>query len=53
MAQYKIVEKILEIRQIIVDAEDEDQAYDKASDIDYQDWKLLDTEPHSSEIEEV
>ena len=53
MAKFKVTERILETRVIVVEADDEDDAYEKASDIDYQDWDLTDLDTRSTQIEEV
>ena len=53
MAKFKVMERVLESRVIYVEADNEDEAYEKASDVDYQDWELSDLNTYSTQIEEV
>ena len=50
---YKITERILETRVIYIDADSEDEAFEKASDIDYEKWLLEDLNSFSTQIEEA
>lgn len=53
MAKYRVFAELSEVREIYVEADSEQEASDKAFEIDFDDWDLFATEFHGSDVVEL
>ena len=51
--EFRVFAMFSETRDIVVEAETEDEAYDKAFSTDFEEWDLFATDFDGSEIEEL